>query len=79
MENCNHIIGMATMLNPNEGSAYINRYVRQGRRPEQMDRRAMFKHCPLCGAEIQHLPSIKAYELVNDNELEWESEWEEKE
>lgn len=50
---CTHIVGRAWQLNPEEGAAWINRYVEgTGPFPDPNDWNYAFTHCPVCGEAL---------------------------
>lgn len=50
---CTHIVGRAWQLNPEEGAAWINRYVDgTGPFPDPNDWNYAFTHCPVCGEAL---------------------------
>ena len=59
---CDHIVGIAWVLNDEEGDAYIRKFIKRGMIPELdwCDWTLQFMNCPLCG---------EALELIDDVEV----------
>lgn len=54
-EKCDCIIGVAYMLNHEEGPAWIKAYVhKSSSEPLEDDWSTLFQHCPKCGAKNDH-------------------------
>jgi hypothetical protein len=51
MSECRHIYGSVWILNPNEGPAYLQHFIRPKDEPPEhfSSYRYWFNHCPCCG------------------------------
>ena len=65
---CTHILGRAWLLNPEEGHAFIVRFVPAGAEPPDEDWIERFAFCPCCGARN---PGEPAHRTVKAEDATW--------